>query len=84
MVLPNKARVYRRRSPTELEGKSLNIDRLPRSRKLGATQALEELISTMRIASIRGFGGSAPNRAGGSPLSTQRQNFRSAVTIRCW
>ena len=31
MVLPNKARVYRRRPPTELEGKSLNIDRLRRS-----------------------------------------------------
>jgi len=28
MVLPNKARVYRRRPPTELERKSLNIDRL--------------------------------------------------------
>ena len=23
-------------------------------------------------------------RLGGSPLSTQRQNFRSAATIRCW
>ena len=34
-------------------------------------------------ASIRGFGGSMPNRRGGSPLSTQRQNFRSAVMIRC-
>ena len=29
------------------------------------TQALEVLISTMRTASIRGFGGSIPNRAGG-------------------
>jgi len=28
MVLPNKARVYRRRPPTELERKSPNIDRL--------------------------------------------------------
>jgi len=28
MVLPNKARVYRRRPPAELERKSLNIDRL--------------------------------------------------------
>ena len=27
MVLPNKARVYRRRPPTELERKSLNIER---------------------------------------------------------
>ena len=25
-----------------------------------------------------------PKRLGGSPLSTQRQNLRSAVTIRCW
>ena len=28
MVLPNKARVYRRRPPTELERKSLNLERL--------------------------------------------------------
>jgi putative transcriptional regulator len=28
MVLPNKARVYRRRPPTEVKRKSLNIDRL--------------------------------------------------------
>jgi len=28
MVLPNKARVYRRRPPTELERKSSNIDML--------------------------------------------------------
>ena len=41
-------------------------------------------MSTMRTASMRGFGGSTPNRVGGSPLSTQRQNFRSAVTMRCW
>jgi len=44
----------------------------------------EELMSTIRIASMRGLGGSAPNRPGGSPFSTQRQNFRSAVTMRCW
>ena len=49
-----------------------------------SAQALEVLISTMRTASMRGFGGSTPNRAGGSPLSTQRQNLRSAVTMRCW
>src|SRR5580692_1485264 len=47
-------------------------------------QALDVLMSTMRIASIRGFGGSIPNSRGGSPLSTQRQNLRSAVTMRCW
>ena len=28
MVLPNKARVYRRRPPTELQRKSSNVDRL--------------------------------------------------------
>jgi hypothetical protein len=38
---------------------------------------------TIRTASMRGFGGSIPNTRGGSPLSTQRQNFRSAVTMRC-
>jgi putative transcriptional regulator len=32
MVLPNKARIYRRRPPTELERKSLNIDRLRQGR----------------------------------------------------
>ena len=48
-----------------------------------SAQALDALISTMRTASIRGFGGSTPNRVGRSPLSTQRQNFLSAVTIRC-
>ena len=38
------------------------------------------LMSIIRTASTRGFGGSTPNRRGGSPLSTQRQNLRSAVT----
>src|ERR1700674_5157873 len=50
----------------------------------GEFRALDELMSTMRIASMRGRGGSAPNRRGGSPLSTQRQNFFSAVSSRCW
>jgi hypothetical protein len=35
-------------------------------------------MSTMRSASMRGLGGSTPNSFGGSPLSTHRQNFRSA------
>ena len=48
-----------------------------------SAQALEEVISTIRTASIRGFGGSTANNVGGSPFSTQRQNFRSAVTTRC-
>jgi hypothetical protein len=38
----------------------------------------------LEAAGVRGLGGSAPKRRGGSPFSTQRQNFRSAVTIRCW
>ena len=41
-------------------------------------------IATVQTTSILGFGGSTPNRRGGSLLPTQRQNFRSAVTIRCW
>ena len=44
----------------------------------------EELISTMRTASIRALVGSAPNSRGGSPLCTQRQNFFSAANKRCW
>ena len=59
-------------------------DRVREKIPANSAQALEELMSTMRIASIRGFGGSTPNSRGGSPLSTQRQNFRSAVTMRCW
>ena len=40
-----------------------------------SAQALEELISTIRIASIRGFGGSMPKRAG------TRHSLRSARTF---
>src|SRR5690242_15735682 len=36
------------------------------------------------IASTLGRGGSMPKRRGGSPVSTQRQNFVSAVSSRCW
>ena len=49
-----------------------------------SAQALDVLMSTIRTASIRGRGGSTPNRRGGSPVSTQRQNFFSAVSRRCW
>ena len=49
-----------------------------------SAQALDEVMSTTRTASMRGLGGSTPNSRGGSPSSTQRQNFRSAVTMRCW
>ncbi len=41
-------------------------------------------MSTILTASSRGRGGSMPNRRGGSPLWTQRQNFFSAVSSRCW
>ena len=41
-------------------------------------------MSTTRTAAMRGLGGSIPNKRGGSPLSTQRQNFFSAVSKRCW
>jgi hypothetical protein len=37
-----------------------------------------------RAAAMRGFGGSTPKSVGGSPLSTQRQNLRSAVMTKCW
>jgi hypothetical protein len=40
-----------------------------------SAQVLDALISTIRTAAIRGFGGSTPKRVGGSPFSTQRQNF---------
>src|SRR5262249_58902611 len=43
-------------------------------------QEFDELISTMRTASMRGRGGSALIRWGGSPDCTQRQNFFSAET----
>src|SRR5258705_11931119 len=56
MVLPNKARVYRRRPPTELERKSLNIDRLRQggSRARGSrvgddlVEAFEEMAKHLR------------------------------------
>jgi hypothetical protein len=35
-------------------------------------------MSTLLTASILGRGGSMPKRRGGSPLWTQRQNFRSS------
>src|SRR6266571_7432707 len=64
---------------------SLRFEEIEVLRKIPANSAheFEALISTIRTASILGLGGSTPNRRGGSPLSTQRQNFRSAVTMRC-
>ena len=41
-------------------------------------------MSTTRMASSRGRGGSTPNNRGASPLWTQRQNFFSAVSNKCW
>ena len=58
--------------------------RVWRKSPANSAQELDELISTTRTASMRGRGGSTPNRRGGSPLSTQRQNFFSAVNRRCW
>ena len=58
-------------------------ERVRKKTPANSDQEFEEVISTMRTALMRGFGGSTPKRVGGSPLSTHRQNFRSAVTIRC-
>ena len=58
--------------------------RVLRNSPANSAQEFEALMSTIRTASIRGRGGSTPNRRGGSPLSTSRQNFLSAVTMRCW
>src|SRR5262249_12283427 len=58
--------------------------RVRRTTPASSAQALDALMSTIRTASIRGRGGSRPNSRGGSPLSTQRQNFFSAVSRRCW
>src|SRR4029077_20135721 len=49
-------------------------------RAANSAQELDELISTMRMASMRGRGGSALIRWGVSPDCTQRQNFFYADT----
>ena len=56
----------------------------PAKEAANSAQELDELMSTIRTASMRARGGSTPKRRGGSPLSTQRQNFFSAVNRRCW
>ena len=43
----------------------------------------EPLMSTVLTASTLARAGSMPKRRAGSPLWTQRQNFRSAVSSRC-
>jgi hypothetical protein len=59
-------------------------DRVRAKITANSAQVFALLMSTTRTASMRGLGGSAPKRRGGSPLSTQRQNLRSAVTMRYW
>src|SRR5262245_19960166 len=54
--------------------------RVLRKRAANSAQEFDELISTMRTASMRGRGGPAKMRWGGSPDWTQRQNFFSAET----
>jgi hypothetical protein len=48
------------------------------------TPAHKAWLRRYEFVSTRGRGGSAPKRRGGSPLSTQRQNFFSAVSSKCW
>src|SRR4029077_6618079 len=59
---------------------SRNALRVLRNRAANSAQELDELISTMRMASTRGRGGSALIRWGVSPDCTQRQNFFSVET----
>jgi len=54
--------------------------RVLRKSVANSAQEFDELISTMRTASMRGRGDSALIRWGGSPDCTQRQNFFSAET----
>jgi hypothetical protein len=62
---------------------SRKADRVERNSTANSAQEFDEPISTVRSASIRGRGGSTPNRRGGSQKETQRQNFFSAVRRRC-
>ena len=77
--------IFRHQS-LELCFRALVLEKGPSGRAevaANSAQELEALMSTIRIAAIRGRDGSTPNRRGGSPLSTQRQNFFSAVSKRC-
>ena len=62
---------------------SRNACHVLRNRPANSGQEFEALMSTIGTASMRGLGGSTLKRRGGSPRSTQSQNFRSAVTMRC-
>src|SRR5262245_46716505 len=59
---------------------SRKASRVLRKSAANSAQEFDELISTIRIASMRGFGGSAMMRCGTSPDWTHRQNFFSADT----
>jgi hypothetical protein len=60
---------------------SRKADRVEQNSAANSAQVFEE--ATLRTASMRARGGSTPNRRGGSPNETQRQNFFSAVRSRC-
>jgi hypothetical protein len=57
---------------------SKKAGRVLRNKPANSALEFDALMSTIRTAAIRGFGGSTPKRRGGSPLSTQPQ----ALTIR--
>jgi hypothetical protein len=63
---------------------SRKAERVRQKMPANSAQEFEPLISTTRTASMRTRGGSTKRSRGGSPVSTQRQNFFSAVSSRCW
>jgi hypothetical protein len=63
---------------------SRKAGRVEQNNAANSAHAFEQAMSTLRTASIRGRGGSTPNRRGVSPNWTQRQNFFSAVNSKCW
>ena len=83
MVLPNKARVYRRRRPIELEGKNRKSDRLPQggSRAKGSrvgddlVDAFEEMARHLRGEIEL----EAHNLPGGAMTPAQIKAIRSKV-----
>jgi hypothetical protein len=62
---------------------SRKAGRVERKTAANSAPEFDTPMSTIRTASIRGRGGSTPNRRGGSPNDTHRQNFFSAVSRRC-
>src|SRR2546428_528861 len=73
---------FRPLGPSSLFARSWSrkASRVLRKSAANSAQEFDALISTMRIASMRGRGGSALMRWGVSPDCTQRQNFFSADT----